>query len=456
MLYTKNCTRLSLLAVWLLLLTGVAHGQVKAPYELQIDGVKVIVQPSGNEIVQIQTFFKGGVQNYSDDQQGIESLAITALTECGTTKDDKNSFKNKLDVVDAQMGGFAGIDYSSFTMNCIKSDFSVVWPLYVDALTHPLFDSKEFDRIKQNAINQLKSRSSQPDYAIRKMARETAFKGTSHARMPEGNETTVSNLTVDQTKAYYQGLLTRSKLLIVVVGEVDRGFLESSIGSLLAQIPEGQPYSAASETYAPKHNTFSEEKRDLATNYIQGVTGAPLPGSADFNAFALAMAIFYDRHFLEVRTNNGLSYAPSTYFDEGLFPSSNIAVSTKEPDKYIAVLNALIAKTKSGGFTEDELRNVKTYYLTSFYYQQETNSAQSSSLGKNALLHNNWRRSLTLTKDIQKVTVSDLNRVFNKYITSLTWVYQGDTTKVDPALYLKGADQGPKVPSSSVSKPKND
>ena len=80
---------------------------------MKVNGVKVIVQPSGNEIVEVLTVFKGGVQNYPADKAGIENLAITALTECGTKKDSKNSFKDKLDKVSAEIGGTAGMDYSS-------------------------------------------------------------------------------------------------------------------------------------------------------------------------------------------------------------------------------------------------------------------------------------------------------------------------------------------------------
>ena len=122
--------------------------QNKPAYEMTVNGLKVIVQPSGNEIVEVLTVFKGGVQNYPADKAGIESLAITALTECGTKKDSKNSFKDKLDKVSAEISGTAGMDYSSLRLNCIKSDLDQVWPLYVDALTIPLFDSAEFDRMR--------------------------------------------------------------------------------------------------------------------------------------------------------------------------------------------------------------------------------------------------------------------------------------------------------------------
>ena len=160
---------------------------------MTVNGVKVIVQPSGNEIVEILTVFKGGVQNYPADKAGIESLAITALTECGTKKDSKNSFKDKLDKVSAEIGGTAGMDFSTVTLNCIKSDLDQVWPLYVDALTIPVFDTSEFSRIKQDAISRLKSQASQPDFAISKLAKETAFKGKDYAKSPTGEESTVSH-----------------------------------------------------------------------------------------------------------------------------------------------------------------------------------------------------------------------------------------------------------------------
>src|SRR3569833_14434 len=77
--------------------------QQAKPYEMTVNGVKVIVQPSGNDIVEIQTAIKGGVRNYAADKTGIESLALNSLAECGTMKHDKNSFKNQLDKVGADI-----------------------------------------------------------------------------------------------------------------------------------------------------------------------------------------------------------------------------------------------------------------------------------------------------------------------------------------------------------------
>lgn len=433
----------------LVIVSTAAFPQKGDAYEMNIKGVKVIVQPSGNQIVEIQIIIKGGVQNYTADKQGIENLAVIALTECGTKNDSKNSFKDKLDKVSAQVYGSAAKDYSTISLNCIKGDFETVWPLYADAVTMPAFDEKEFDRIRQDAINGLRAQESQPDYAIDNMAKQIAFAGKDNAKRPEGTVATVTKLTAAETKAYYTSVLTRSRMVIVVVGEFDKDELQKKIGDMLANIPEGKPVILKKETIAPAASSFKAEKKDLATNYIQGVAGAPAPGTPEFNAFVLAMRIFSQRHFLEVRTKNGLSYAPGSWFDGGNSSSANISVSTTDPDKYIAVAKALIEKTKKEGFTEDELKNIKTQYLTRFFYGQETNGAQASSIAANEVLHNNWKRALTISDDMKKVSLDDLNTVFNKYITKIVWAYQGDPAKATPALFTGNAKTA--LPKSKLS-----
>lgn len=430
--------------------------QKSAAYEMMVDGVKVIVQPGNNDIVEIQTVIKGGVQNYTLEKEGIENLAISALTECGTAADDKNSFKNKLDKVSAWVYGNTGMDFATISMNCIKSDVDVVWPLYVAAITTPRFDEKEFNRIKQDAINNLKSQASQPDYAISKLAKETAFKGRDYAKIPEGTEETVSKITAGMAKAYYQSILTKSRMVIVVVGDMDKDELTAKLTKMLAVIPQGKSFKLKKELYLPVKNSFTVQKSELATNYIQGITGAPAPGTAEYNAFVLAMRIFSTRHFLEVRSKNGLSYAPGAYFDGGTSPSANFIVSTTEPNKYINVVQSLVEKVKKEGFTEQELKDMKTVYLTSFYYRQETNSAQASSFVNNEVLHDNWKRALTINDDLKKVTLQDIDNVFNKYINKLTWSYRGDPARVNPQLFTSNNSTKTVLPKAKVSVTKKD
>jgi zinc protease len=426
------------IASYLLLVGPLASfAQTDKAYDMNINGVKVIVQPSGNEIAVVQTIIKGGVQNYSADKAGIESLAMNALTECGTAKDDKNSFKNKLDKISAQVYGNTGMDFATFSLNCIKSDLETAWPLYTDAMLSPRFDAKEFDRIKQDAINIIRAQESDPDNAVNTMAKQVAFAGRNYSKEPQGTVETVTKLTPAETKKYWQSIFTRSRMVIVVVSDLDKATIEKKLKEFLSKVPAGPPFKPKQETYSPAANTFKPKEKENATNYIQGITGAPLPGTPDYDAFVLAMRIFSLRHFIEVRSKNGLSYAPRSWFSEGKTPYSNFFVTTTEPDKYVAVARNLIDKVKADGFTNEEVKNEKTTYLTRLYYRQETNEEQAASLAANEVIHNNWRRSIDIKNDMTKLTLQQVNNAFKKYIGYITWVYQGDPKKVDAKLYTQ-------------------
>jgi zinc protease len=103
--------------MFMLLLTAslfsIKAANAQKPYEMTVEGVKVIVQPGGNDIIEIQTIIKGGVQNYPATKAGVEALAFNSLSECGTLKQDKNTIKNKLDKLSAAVYGFAAKDYAA-------------------------------------------------------------------------------------------------------------------------------------------------------------------------------------------------------------------------------------------------------------------------------------------------------------------------------------------------------
>ncbi|GAC1424736.1 MAG: hypothetical protein NVS1B13_11220 [Flavisolibacter sp.] len=415
--------------------TGFA--QKAKPYDMVINGVKIIVVPSGNEIVQIDLVIKGGVQNYPEENSGIEKLAMTALTECGTQKDSKNEFKNKLDEVDAKMFGFTGRDAAHFQLNCIRGDFESVWPMYVDALTSPKFDAKEFERIKTEAVNNLRQAESNPDAALQKMAMKTAFKGMDYAKSPEGSIENLQRFTPAQTKAYFESIFTRTRIFMVVVGDISKEDLAGKITALIGKIPAGRPFELKRATFLPKANSFVSQKKDVATNYIMGFSSAPAANTKEYYSSILASGMFHDKMFLEVRTNNGLSYAPSAFITAGLTPYSAMYVTTKEPDRYIAVARQLVDKIKKQGFTAEEVQNKKNTYTTYQYYNNEENASLCSMVATNELTKGDWHKAFTLKEDLQPVTAADINRVFNKYVGNFTWVYQGDTKLVNPILFTQ-------------------
>ena len=82
-------------------------------------------------------------------------------------------------------------------------------------------------------INEIRTNESNPDVAINKMARQTAFSGKNYAKEPDGTVETVSKLTLQETKQYWKSIFTRSRLVIVIVGDLGRDDLEGKIHEFL-------------------------------------------------------------------------------------------------------------------------------------------------------------------------------------------------------------------------------
>ncbi|RYY10822.1 MAG: insulinase family protein, partial [Chitinophagaceae bacterium] len=415
------------------------QAQTYKPYDMMVSGVKVIVHPARNKIILVKTFLDGGVSTYPPAKAGLEYLTLTAQAECGTLKDNKNSFKGKLNNVNAQITAASGSDYSSLALNCIDSDFDIVFPLYADAINIPAFTPADFLVARQNHANFAKLMETFPDQAITDLAYATAFAGKPYATSPYGDSASISSFSVAQVREHWRQLFTKSRMVIVVVADLPEKKIREALTPMLAKIPVGKkPVSTTMQKSQPvvfPSNTIRVAPKKLETNYLYGITGAPSPGSPDYDAYAIAIRMFSDRQFLEIRSKNGLSYDPSVRLQNMKNSFTAITASTGEPDKFIVLTRQLIDSINKTGFTAVELQNKKSGYLTEEYMNMESNERMASLLGRNELVNGNWRRALTLKDDISKVGVNEVNAAFKKYISRMSWVYLGNPEKVNPELF---------------------
>ena len=45
-----------------------------------------------------------------------------------------------------------------------------------------------------------------------------------------------------------------------------------------------------------------------------------------------------------------------------------------------------------------------------------------------------------MNEDMKKLTPQDVSKVFTKYITNITWVYQGDPAKANAKLFVQSTN----------------
>ncbi|MBP1639987.1 MAG: insulinase family protein [Bacteroidetes bacterium] len=403
--------------------------------EMNIHGLKVIFKPSAKQSVSAYMFFKGGTANYSAQQQGIESLALSAATECGTQKYPKDAFKDLADKYSIDANGGSNYDYGFISMSCVKPYFDKGWDLFAEAINHPVFDVKELSMLQQKKISGLKSQESDPDNSLTQMTMQDAFKGTRYAIRPEGSIETMSAFKQEEIKKYYDDLLNVNRLLLVIVGNLSiqdvKQKVEIAFGTLpsapLAQVkvPESTIINAT---------TLNVENRKLATNYMSGILGAPSPTSSEFNAYRLAFAILNDKLFEEVRTKRNLSYTPAATLSSGFLPFAEVYVTTTKPREAVNVIVDEIKRLRNGGFTATDLKDAKSKLMTSYFMRNESTSANARALGI-AEIKGSWKNEISLLNQINAVTLPEMQNTFAKYIDGIKWSYLGDETLTDKEAF---------------------
>lgn len=424
------CTTLAIAAI-------AVSAQAQQTTEMTVNGLKVILKPSKKQTVSAVMFFKGGTANYTAEREGIENLAISATTECGTAKYNKDMFKDIADKYGIGLGGSSGFDFSYITMSCVKPYFKQGWDLFGAAITTPVFDEKELGMLQQKLITNLKQEEGDPDSKLRKMAMSNTFKGTRYASQPSGTPETLEKFTAkDVTTFYNKTLLNKNRMLLVVVGDITADELKQFVERSFTNLPNAALTTPQLKALDLKiaNNNSSIEERELATNYIMGVMGAPSANAPEFNSYQLAINILRERLFEEVRTKRNLSYAPSAFVRSGMQTYAGIYVTTTKPKEAMEVMVDEIKRLRNGGFTEVDLRDSKSAFATGYFMKNESNGAIAMALGA-AEIKSSWKNEETFLDQINAVTLPNMQKTFSTYADGIQWNYLGITAQADKAAF---------------------
>ncbi len=393
--------------------------------EVSVDGIRVILRQTPKEVISVRIFIRGGNAAVPEAQQGMEHFALGLAAESGTLKRNKDIFSAECEKTGTEISGSSTFDYGTLSLNCIELFWNDAWNLFAEAVTQPAFDAKEFELMKGNLISAAKQRESDPDQHLSNIAMKSVFTGRSYSKIPEGTQETLEKLTLKDLKDYYTKALCKSRMFIVVVGNVKEEDVIAKIRNAFSGLPKGSPAPIESRVQITKPGVFIED-RDIATNYLIGIMSAPGMGTAEGIPMRMAMNILHDRFFVELRTKRSLSYAPAASYNVTRIsnPYNSIYISTLDPKQSIEVMVEEINKVKKEGFKEKELLDKKQSFLTRYYMGQETSAAQSQILGLNELA-GSWKNSETFTTDVNKTTIKEVNDALVKYTGAIRWTYLG-------------------------------
>src|SRR5256714_1870033 len=371
--------------------------------EFDVNGLKVLLKRrEGSLTVAAGLFIRGGAANINAQNAGIETLMLSSATEA-TTNFPRTKMRSELSRMGTVIGSSSNNDYSVLSLATTRMHFDRSWEIFTDVVLRPSFTKEDVALVQQRMVVSLSDDTDNPDVYLQKLQERVAYAGHPYLNDTSGTPQTVAKLTPDDLRAYHAKLMETSRLLLVIVGDLNPAEVRDLVTASFGKLPRGNYKPQDVPPLAFDKSSVEVTPRDLPTNYIQGLFTAPSLTSPDIYAMRVASSLLRDRVFEEVRVKRNLSYAPDAFLRTQAANVGGLYVTAVDANQSIRVMLSEIARLQNEAVSADDIHAVVAQYLTTYYLGQETNAAQAGEVGQYELIGGGWRNSVDFLERLTAV-----------------------------------------------------
>jgi len=335
--------------------------------EYEIDGVRVLHERlPGHPLLAMELSFPS--ENLSGTQVWAESLAFTLFNRSGSQRFNSATWDAELLRLGANVTATLGFDYSHIDLLAPLPSWRAVWDLVVESVSHPNLSDYEMDFYRKQAQRRFLSELDDPEAAARIDAFSRQFRGDAYNLARDSQAALAAVSQPDLVLAWYD-LFERRRLLVTVVGDVDRAALDSAVRSLASVLHPNAPPSFAKQASSP---TVQPEVAvlpyaDSPTWYIDSYFRGPAGYSADYAAFCLGLEVLDQRMFREVRDVRGLAYTTGASASVYRNSYGRLWVTSESPREALPIIRQIIADLQTVGPSQDDLVGASARLRTALY-----------------------------------------------------------------------------------------
>jgi len=415
-----------------MMLLAIAVALTSATTSFDVSGVHVILrQNDANNVVAANLYFLGGARQVTDANAGIEPILLD-VSERGTLHYPKNALRDRMSRLGTEIVTRPSADWTMFGIRSSAEAFDSTWAVFADRVMNPTLSKSEIALVKAQYLSGIRQRRDDPDALADYLADSIAYVGHPYAVSVVGNERSIQAIDSAALREYQRTQFVTSRMLLVVVGNIDRPHLERLVAQSIGKLPRGS-YKWTEPPRVPEAQTaLVVERRQLPTNYILGYYSGPLASGADYQALRVATSVLTGRMFAEIRVRQNLTYAVHAPFVDRAATLGGLYVSTVSPDTTLKLMRAAIVDLQQGMLDPVGLKELEQQFITEYFLDNETNAAQADFLARSQLYEGDYREADRFVQELLNVTPEAVQRVARKYMRGIRFAYVGDPSKLDP------------------------
>jgi zinc protease len=330
--------------------------------------------------------FKGGTSLEAPEKRGAINL-MTATLEEGAGAMDSRGFAEAREALAADIRFDSGADSVGVSTKFLTENRDKVIDLLREALVNPRFDQDAVDRVREQALSNLRSNAKDPGTIASEKFDALAFGDHPYGSSGDGTIATVTALTRNDVVAAHKAALARDRVYVAASGDITAEELGTLLDRLLGDLPAtGAPQPSEAAWLLPPGTTVVDFPTPQSS-VIFGQIGIPRDDPDFFPAFVLNEVIgggrFTARLMSEVREKRGLTYGIGTYLvamDHADMLLGQFSASNDKVAEAIKVVKSEWARIVSEGVTPEELEATKTYLTGSYPLRFDGNGPIASIL----------------------------------------------------------------------------
>ena len=407
-----------------------------ATSDFEINGLHVILRRNtATDVVAANLFLLGGTQQLTPATQGIEAL-LFAASERGSRKYPGPRLRQELARVGSQIRVGLSEDWTTYSLNAIRSTFDTSWVIFADRLLSPALAQADVDLVRSQMLTSVQRGDLQPEALLNRLADSLTFVGHPYGLSTEGTARSLAALGPVHLREYIQRTFVTSRMLLVVVGNVDRPKIERLVRTTLATLPRGDYIWRAPPPLGGQKG-LAVRAANLPTNYVLGYYAGPVATTQDYNALRVAAAILSGRFFTEIRSKRSLSYAADAPFIERAIATGGVYVTTVDPNASLRIMRDEISRLQAELIDSDGLDRLVEQFITEYFLKNETNADQATFLARAAIYQGDYRAADRFVADLRRVRPNDIREAARQYIKNFSFAYVGDPAKLDRSLVAR-------------------
>ena len=401
---------------------------VTVAYEL--DGLRILHHKTNSQVFSIGLYLLGGSRQITGANAGIEPMYLIA-SDYGTADYPGEEARRARARTASSIGHAAFRDWTVFAADGLREDFDSTFVLLASRLMRPTLDSTGMTIARNRLLVAARSALNSPEAQAAVLAESLAFAGHPYAVDPDGNEASLRALSADDLRRYATAQFVKTRMLLVVVGDVTKERVDALVGRTLAGLPRGNYVWTLPPPVSASRPGIATGYRRISTNYLFGYMHGPPISSPDYPAFQYAMGVLSSFVSSTIRGAAQLSYAAGVTVYERGTTGAAVYVSTTKPDSVVKLLNRLF------DLYEDELRipafamkESADGFRNQYLFGIESADAHADMLARALLYDGDHRAATRRAQVMRQVRDTDLRRMVRTYAKTIQWGFVGDTSIV--------------------------